>query len=296
MQESRLFKILYYLVEHGKATAPELASQFEVSVRTIYRDIDMISSAGIPLYATTGRNGGITIGDDFVLDKILFSDQEKQQILTALRSVALVSDDVQATLTKLAALFKMTGDAWLEIDFTRWGNQRQDHQTFQTLKTAIIQRKKIRMTYVRASGDVMKREICPLKLVYKAKAWYLQAYCLKKEDYRLFKLTRMMEIELLDETFGSYHYPEIPKQEQQQYPMIVLAFRQSQAYRVYDEFETDQITKETERLIVQTRMPIDDWLIGYLLSFGQEVEVIKPAYLKQMMIQQVKKLYEYYQP
>lgn len=250
MQESRLFKILYYLVEHGKATAPELASQFEVSVRTIYRDIDMISSAGIPLYATTGRNGGITIGDDFVLDKILFSDQEKQQILTALRSVALLSDDVQATLTKLAALFKMTGDAWLEIDFTRWGNQRQDHQTFQTLKTAIIQRKKIRMTYVRASGDVMKREICPLKLVYKAKAWYLQAYCLKKEDYRLFKLTRMMEIELLDETFGSYHYPEIPKQEQQQYPMIVLAFRQSQAYRVYDEFETDQITKETERLIV----------------------------------------------
>ena len=81
MQESRLFRIIYHLMENGKSTAPELAEKLEVSVRTIYRDIDIISSAGVPIYVTTGRNGGIQIADSFVLDRLLLSDKEKEVYL-----------------------------------------------------------------------------------------------------------------------------------------------------------------------------------------------------------------------
>ncbi len=89
MKESRLFRIIYHLMENGKSTAPELAEKLEVSVRTVYRDIDIISSAGVPIYVTTGRNGGIQIADSFVLDRLLLSDKEKEDIITALRSVLL---------------------------------------------------------------------------------------------------------------------------------------------------------------------------------------------------------------
>lgn len=90
MKESRLFKIVYYILENGRATAPELAKKIEVSVRTIYRDVDVISSAGIPIYVTTGRNGDIQILENYVLDKALFSEKERQDILAALQSIAVV--------------------------------------------------------------------------------------------------------------------------------------------------------------------------------------------------------------
>lgn len=90
MQENRLFRILYYLLDKGRATAPELAEKFEVSVRTIYRDVDVLSSAGISLYVTTGRNGNIQFLDDYVLDKSFFSDSEKWEILPGLQSLSAV--------------------------------------------------------------------------------------------------------------------------------------------------------------------------------------------------------------
>lgn len=121
MQESRLFKIIYYLMENGKSTAPELAEKLEVSIRTIYRDIDIISSVGVPIYVTTGRNGGIQIDDSFVLDRLILSDKEKEDIITALKSVSIVDDRNSDTLSKLSAIFNTKNEDWLEVDFSRWG-------------------------------------------------------------------------------------------------------------------------------------------------------------------------------
>lgn len=109
LQESRLFKIMYYLLDKGRATAPELAEKLEVSVWTIYRDIDRISSAGIPIYITTGRNGGIQLIDGYVLDRTMLSEKEKQEILISLQSLSATqypnADDI---LSKLRALFGST--------------------------------------------------------------------------------------------------------------------------------------------------------------------------------------------
>ena len=119
MQESRLFRILYYLLDKGHATAPELAEKFEVSVRTIYRDVDAISSAGIPIYVTTGRNGGIRFLDDYVLDKSFFSDSEKLEILSSLQSLSAVQyPEVETVLKKLGAIFQIGLTDWIDVDYS----------------------------------------------------------------------------------------------------------------------------------------------------------------------------------
>lgn len=121
MQESRLFKIVYYLIEKGKSTAPELAQKFEVSVRTIYRDIDVISSAGIPIYATQGKNGGIIIDENFTLARSMLSTKEKEQILSGLQALFVAnSNNTNKLLTKLGALFHMKTTNWIEVDFSDW--------------------------------------------------------------------------------------------------------------------------------------------------------------------------------
>ncbi len=125
MQESRLFRILYYLLDKGQATAPELAEKFEVSVRTIYRDIDAMSSAGIPIYVTTGRNGGIRFLDGHILDKTFFSSGEKQEILSAIQSLSAVQyPDIDNILRKLSAVFQTGLTDWIEIDFFTLGKCR----------------------------------------------------------------------------------------------------------------------------------------------------------------------------
>ncbi len=295
MQESRLFRILYYLVDKGKVTAPDLAEKFEVSVRTIYRDIDVISSAGIPIYATTGRNGGIQIANDFIINKTLFSEQEKKDILTALQSVSVMNNSESETLIKLAALFKVPIENWLEIDFSRWGHKSQDNQTFQKLKHAIIYRNIINITYINTSGNIDQRNICPIKMIYKSKEWYVKSYCLKKSDFRIFKITRIIEINQLNETFEPLEYPLKEESPQIKYDTIVLRFSIKMAYRIYDEFETKNVKRvDNNSYEVSAKMPIDDWLVGYLLSFGTQVTVIEPSYLKKILSVEAQKIYEHY--
>lgn len=130
MQESRLFRIVYYLIEKGKSTAPELAQKFEVSARTIYRDIDVISSAGIPIYATQGKNGGIIIDENFTLDRSMLSKKEKEQILSGLQALFVAnSNNTNELLTKLGALFHLKTTNWIEVDF-RTGYKDNLHKTF----------------------------------------------------------------------------------------------------------------------------------------------------------------------
>ena len=298
MKESRLFKIVYHILEKGHVTAPELAEKFEVSVRTIYRDIDVISSAGIPIYVTTGRNGGIQILDSYVLDRTLFSDTEKQDILAALQSVSIVNSAFEKEmLTKLSALFHMNENPWFEVDFSRWGSKSQDNTTFELLKNAVIAHKVVLIKYVNSYGTKSERKIYPLKMLYKAKEWYLKAYCVERSDFRIFKFNRIVELKLLPEDFIPMEYPESEEAPQERYNTISLRFPKEMAYRVYDEFEASEITEqENGDLIASAKMPEDNWLIGYLLSFGTQVEVIEPAYLREILSDEAKKIYEKNKP
>ena len=294
MQESRLFKILYHLLDKGQATAPELAERFEVSVRTIYRDIDALSGAGIPVYTEAGRNGGIHLLNDFVLDKAVLSEAEKQEILAALQSIHITRNmDGSRTLQKLSALFQLHSENWLEVDFSRWGNPGYDNETFELLKSAVIRHRNVKLRYAGSYEEIRERTVQPYKLVYKAKAWYLQAFCTEKQDWRIFKLNRILELEALEEGFSQLNPPGPIETFEGEYPKVTLRFPKEMSYRVYDEFNKAQIQRqENGDLIVSANMPEDPWLIGFLLSFGTRVDILSPAHLKEAVAEQAKLIYE----
>lgn len=296
MQESRLFQIVYYLLDKGQATAPELAERFEVSVRTIYRDIDALSGAGIPVYAEAGRNGGIRLMHDFVLDQAVLSEEEKQEILTALQSINITQGIGESqTLQKLSAMFHLPSDNWLEVDFSRWGNQGFDKEKFEILKTAVIRRRHVRICYAGSDGTVGERIVQPYKLVYKSKAWYLKAFCTEKQDMRTFKLNRILEMMLLEESFVCRSFPEEQDESVDDYPLITLLFPKEMAYRVYDEFEANQIERqENGDLIATARMPEGAWLLSFLLSFGTQVEILSPGYLREEIVRQAEEILKKY--
>lgn len=294
MHESRLFKIIYYILDKGKVTAPELAEKFEVSVRTIYRDIDALSGAGIPIYAETGRNGGIHLMNNFVLDKAILSMEEKQEILTALQSIKTTQNFCNnQTLQKLSAIFNINTENWLEVDFSRWGSSCSDNKKFEQLKSAILHQKCVKITYASSYEEVIERIVQPLKLTYKSMSWYLKAYCTLKKDYRIFKLTRIINMEVLFDEFSYKEFPELENSPKQTYKKIVLKFPKEVSYRVYDEFDITQVEIQANGdLIVSTEMPEDAWLIGYLLTFGTQVDIIEPIYLKNILAEQARKIYE----
>lgn len=294
MHESRLFNIVYCLLDKGQATAAELAESLGVSVRTIYRDIDALSAAGIPVYAETGRNGGIRLLNHFVLDKAMLSDNEKQEILTALQSINAVRPTVNhQILQKLSALFHQDSENWLEVDFSRWGNTDADNEKFELLKSAILCRRKIKMHYANTYGEISERIVHPIKLMYKSKAWYLHAFCTQKNDLRTFKLNRILDAELLDESFQKPNISQAKENLNQEYTQIKLRFPKEMAYRVYDEFDKSQIEEQTNGdFIVSSEMPADAWLTGFLLSFAAQVDILSPDYLKESVAQQAKLIYE----
>ncbi len=301
MQESRLFKIVYYLLDKRQATAPELAKMFEVSVRTIYRDVDALSEAGIPIYAETGRNGGIRLMNGFVLDKAMLSEEEKQEILAALQSINTMQNlGGSQTAEKLSAMFQMDSANWLEVDFSRWGNEGFDNKKFDLLKLAVIHCRKVKIHYAGSGGTVSQRILEPYKLVYKANAWYLYGFCTERQDMRLFRINRILDLKILDQEFKRslvlkpMDALRIPEEE---YPQITLRFPKEMAYRVYDEFDKTQIQQqENGDLIASARMPADRWLTGFLLSLGAQVEILSPPYLKTILAEEARLIYEKNKP
>ena len=293
MRESRLFRIVYYLLQNGKATAPELAQKFEVSIRTIYRDVDSISSAGIPIYATQGKGGGISILNDYTLDKSLFSEQEQEQMLTALQGmVATAEENSNELLTKLSGLFQINSTNWIEVDFSDWAHRTPQQDTFNIIKEAIFQKRVISFCYFSGKGNKEKRNLRPIRLVFKSKSWYLYSFCLLRNDYRFFKLTRIKELEMLSETFTQDFTPtKIEKQIQVENTVAVkLKFDRQAAFRVYDEF-TDSITEDSQgNLYVQIDLPDNEVLYSYVMSFSDSVEVLEPQSIREQMKKRLQKM------
>ena len=208
MAKNRLFKILYLLLQNRRMTAQELADRFEVSVRTIYRDVDALSAAGIPVYTSPGRGGGVSLMDHFVLDRTALSEEEQRQLLTALQSLpGSVRQDAGQVLSKLSGLFQRQEPDWIQVELSRWGSGEAGREKFDLLKGAIHSHSQIAFTYVSSYGRTTDRRVLPARLVFKGQAWYLQGYCLEKDDYRTFKITRMLDLQVLETPFDRLLYP-----------------------------------------------------------------------------------------
>ena len=299
MPDSRLFKILYYLLDRGRATAPELAAALEVSQRTIYRDVEALSGAGIPIYAEPGRNGGICLLHDAVLDRALLSEGERREVLTALESMAAAGRASGELLTKLSALFRVNAGDWLEVDFTDWGSGAAERETFTLVKRAILARRPLSFTYYSSAGEKSRRAVEPARLVFKSGCWYLSAYCRIRQDWRIFRLARMEDPTLEEESCPPRHPPErleVPSPGGEQGTELRLRFQPSAAWRVQDYFHPKQITRESDsHLLVNCNFPEDQWLLSFLLSFGSQLEVLSPGYWRDILVREGKKFLEVYE-
>lgn len=296
MQESRLFRILYELLANGKTTAPALARKLEVSVRTIYRDIDALSACGVPIYTIPGKNGGIALLDGYTIPKALLSDDERAQILAALQGIdTTTAQENDTLLTKLTAIFQTANSNWIEVDFSDWVRQgRPTQETFQTIKEAIFAQRVVTFHYYGNSGEESKRQVLPLRLVFKSKDWYLYGFCRLREAYRYFKLTRIQSLRILAEHFDPCNLPPEPPRTsplaQKQLITVTLKFDKMLAFRVYDEFSDPIHTDADGNLILTTMLPDSETLFAYLLSFSDGVEILAPADLRARFYEKLEKI------
>ena len=289
MQINRLFEIIYLLLNKKFMTANELAEHFEVSVRTIYRDIDTLSLAGIPIYALQGKGGGISLLEHYVLDKSVLSEREQNEILYALQSMTVTQvPEADKVLTKLSSLFNKSRTNWIEVDFSPWGSDDKGFSQFALIKDAILSHKIIEFNYFGSSGEKTARRVEPMKLIFKTNAWYLQAFCLTRNELRMFKIVRMADVQITEDLFTQMIPEPLPGggqlQETQKWIELCLNISADGAYRVYDEFKEKEITKNADgSFTIMTTLPESDWLIRYILSFGSEAEVISPQHIREML-------------
>lgn len=298
MQINRLFEIIYILLEKERVTAKELAEHFEVSTRTVYRDIEILSGAGIPVYMSKGKGGGVSLLPEFVLNKAVITEEEKAEILSALKAVdAVKTGEEDGALRKLGSLFGDTGSDWIEVDFGCWADGKREETLFLNIKRAIIEKKALTFTYVSVKGEETERTVEPLKLCFKGEAWYLYGYCRQRRDCRFFKLKRIRKLLLTDETFQRSCRETVLKRENNEYAGETLKLRlkiaKEAAYRVYDEFENYERT-EDGGFLVDLCFPRNDWLFYYLISFGEYLEVLEPEEARAQLQEKLKKITEKY--
>lgn len=291
---NRLFEILYILLQKKKVTAKELAEKFEVSTRTIYRDIEALSSANIPIYMSKGKDGGISILEEYVLNKSILSEEEQNQILFALQSLEKMnSHSEKDILEKMSTIFNKKVTDWIKIDFSSWSPSNEN--TFQIIKSAILNKQLIEFTYYNSTGEKNSRIVEPLQIWFKDKSWYLISYCRLKKDYRFFKLTRMKEVKLLEEHFER----EMPEQNEEKKEikniLLELEISKEMAFRLYDEFDSNEITKKDDgNFIVKVEFPENEWVYSFILSFGEYAKVLSPEYAKNIVKEKLQKTLENY--
>lgn len=294
---NRLFEIVYILMQKKKVTAKELSDKFEVSTRTIYRDIEILSRANIPVYATKGKDGGIELLEEYVLNKTILSEEEQNQILFALQGMRKVNgENERNVLEKLSALFNKNINDWIKIDFSNWGKSYLQEERFDMIKVAILNKHQIEFIYYNSNGDKTKRIVEPLQIWFKDKSWYLIAYCRMKQDYRIFKITRIKEIKVLEDHFER-ELPQEKKEEKYNFEVISLELEinKDMAYRVYDEFETSEITKKDDgNFIIKIQYPDNEWVYGYILSFGEYVKILSPDKAKTIIKNKLEKTLKNY--
>lgn len=297
---NRLLGIIYILLKKGTVTAGELAERFEVSTRTIYRDVENLSMAGIPVYTSKGKNGGISLTEQFVLDKLMVSDEEQQRILTALASLQETGASEEGEiLKKLGDFFKTEPVNWVSIDFSDWSGRHKE--LFEQIRESILGRRVMEFDYYGRYGEMTKRTVEPVQLLFKDYTWYVRAYCRNRNAMRLFKVYRMKRVKVLEEI---YAVRDIPLQEpedqiltytEKEMPEVVVWIDGREAYRVYDRFEEEDITRLPDgNFEIRMRYVLDDWVYGVILSFGPSARVIGPEYVRKEIARRISEMKELY--
>lgn len=299
MQSGRLFRLLYLLLEGENWTVRTLAERLEASERTVRRDLDALSAAGVPVYTVQGRGGGVRLLPGFVLDRSLLSGREQDAILYGLQTLGATGMDTTGELLhQLSGLFRrQTAYDWIDADFSPW-NGGIDRTLFDLLREAILHHIPICFDYCSAAGETTTRTIEPVQLSFKGMAWYVQGWCRLRQDFRIFKLSRMDGVTLCEEeTFEPRRLPSLPEQlvPGTNTTAVTIRFAPQVAYRVYDEFDRARIRPQPDgSLIVHADWPQGAWGMYYLLSYGSQAKVMEPAELRDWVGREAQKIVAQY--
>ncbi|MCQ4088269.1 YafY family protein [Saccharibacillus sp. JS10] len=307
MENNRLFKILLLLLEKKKTTAPELAELFEVSVRTVYRDIDRLSAAGIPVYTTTGKYGGVHLMDHYVMDKSLLSEDEQNEILLGLYSVSSIPHlSGNRMLNRLTALFDSKLD-WIEFEHSPFEHiPEEEMERFNQVKQAIFARHPLSFHYVNSNGEASTEITYPIKLIFKNHTWYFKGWQQNEPKNNGFKTFKIKRISKLNFAAGYYdqsllHPPTDESQEPPaKLPITQVLFSPTIAYRVHDFADPALVEPQADgSLRVTLHVEVDERLYSFLMSFGGDVVVLEPGYIQEELIKRHRRALEHlldYQP
>lgn len=308
MKIDRLLSIIILLLNRDKVNAEDLARRYEVTVRTIYRDMDVIGASGIPLISYPGKNGGYGIREEFRIDRQVLDVDEMHSILSALKSVSKSFDDKQSdkALEKIRNILPKAKREELEaktdivvFDGLPWGDESRFLQTGKTIHKAIQENKVIEFIYTGWKDEALRRTVEPLTLVFKSRAWYLFAYCRIRNDFRLFKIARISNLDVQRETYvpkkADYHdYIAWDDQLAQGVPYR-LKFYGYAARHAAEFYEPSQITSFVDGSIeVNTYYPNQDWVYRYFLSFGNGLEIIEPVEARDKIVSELKEILKNY--
>lgn len=293
----RLFEILYYLMRVKKTTAKELSEHFEVSVRTIYRDLDRLLVAGIPIETTQGANGGISIDEHYVLDKSLLNDHQQEHILLALETLSALNIQDDQNISQLLQLtFDKKSLNWIDIDFSSWHVNQELDKKFEILKEAIFKKEYISFSYINMHNQKSNKFVEPMQLIFKSNSWYLKGFDMDKQKERIYKLKRMSSLNQSGRYFLKRHISSLVPSYQEDYSLIDVIFivDHSLGSFVFDEFPYQDITEVDTGYLVQTQMKDGPWLLSLLLSFGKHIQIIKPLELQEKLLKEIDEIKNIY--
>ncbi|CEH34807.1 helix-turn-helix transcriptional regulator [Romboutsia lituseburensis] len=302
MKINRLTEIIVTLLNKDTVTAKELADKFSVSTRTIYRDIEELSLSNIPVYMTKGKNGGISLLEEYSVNKAILSAKDKQSLIVALKMLEATNyPEINSVINKIGFMLnKEELSNWIDIDFSRWGSDFNENDKFNQIKMAILNNKAIEFSYINSYGNYSARIIEPMKLMYKGQTWYLHGFCRLKKEARIFRITRIKNLVIKNENFIRRNIKDIntipSKQMIENMVNLKLKLRKDVLYRIFDDFDQDKVIDNKDGTYdVSIKFPENEWLYGYILSFGNSVEVIEPKYIRDIILNKMKetiKLYE----
>jgi predicted DNA-binding transcriptional regulator YafY len=288
--------ITILLLNRKRVQAQELADRLEVSLRTIYRDLESLNLAGIPIVSYTGAEGGFEIMENFRLDRQMLSFDELIALSTALRGLqstqAFSNQNLDGLLDKVGALVskaeqgRMVGTDQVIIDLNPWKSSSSERNKYDTLHKAVSEKRLIRFTYINGQGGESERCIEPMGLVLKGYTWYLHGYCLNRDDYRVFRLSRIRNLLILEDTFQrrmvmlSELNENWGPQHDSKTVDLVLRFTGPAKVPAEDHFDSDEIERQPDgSLTVRVRYPDNDWLIGFLLHFRTDLFILEPPHI-----------------
>ncbi|MCQ4087934.1 YafY family protein [Saccharibacillus sp. JS10] len=306
MKIDRLLAITILLLNRQRVNAAELSSRFEVSTKTIYRDIETLSRAGIPIVSYPGIGGGFELMERYTIGRQLLSPSEIQALRAAVQGAASVIDDQTFTdLTdKVQALLGGASETRLPgvvFDLNTWSGIASVRDRVECLRQAARNAIRVEVRYLNMNGQESRRILEPAMLLMKSGIWYLQAYCLLRGEFRMFRLSRMLELAETGEPFVPKIAPAIDTEEwsgdwrRNPRSEVTLHFNKNVRLRVTDEFESSMITELEDRSVrVQGEFAPDSWFYGMLLSYGDEVKVESPNFIAQELMNRAKKIVERY--